>query len=384
MTSPENHVALIIERMDIALGGAERSIHELAQALRRQGWQVDLLAATGPHSAPHTTILCPQASGQRVSFDHFGTALRQHLQTRSYDLVHSVLPFPFADVYQPRGGTYAETLVRHITSFPSAFTRAIKRATAFTNRRRTHLLAAERQLVHTPDGPHIAALSHYVARQFMAHYGCPEERITIIRNGVAPSSSNTGVEFKHGEPPVTLLFAAHNFRLKGLRECIDALALARHQADLKLLVAGHGPAQSYQSQVKRLGVGPSVHFLGPLSEITTLLPTCDVAILPTYYDPASRFILEALMSGKPVITSSFNGAIDHFQAPRHGLIVTSPRNIQGLAEAMVHLSCPKTRQAMHTAILQDRLADHIHIDRAARELIGLYEFIKSKKGRPSC
>ena len=90
------------------------------------------------------------------------------------------------------------------------------------------------------------------------------------------------------------------------------------------------------------------------------------------------------MGGKPVITSSFNGAIDHFQAPRHGLIVTSPRDIQGLAEAMVQLSLPKTRRAMHTAILQDRLADHIHIDRAAREMIDLYEFIKSKKGRASC
>jgi hypothetical protein len=38
-------IAIIIERANIALGGAERSVFELAAALKAHGLEVDILAA---------------------------------------------------------------------------------------------------------------------------------------------------------------------------------------------------------------------------------------------------------------------------------------------------------------------------------------------------
>ncbi len=229
-------IALIIERMDIQLGGAERSISELSTALMDQGLDITLLAAKGQASDTHNHVLC-EHSGKRTSHAVFAQALKKHLKTHAYDIVHTVLPFDFADIYQPRGGSYVETIVQSAASYHNPVVRKLKQATAFTNRRRQQWLTAERDLSSSPKGPTIAALSLYVANQFRHHYSTANDRIRIISNGV---NTQRSVESSSIEPfrqqvreqlglspdtnPVFFLFGAHNFRLKGLAPLIHAMA----------------------------------------------------------------------------------------------------------------------------------------------------------------
>ena len=128
--------------------------------------------------------LCQDTPGKRVTLAAFDTALRRHLAQTRYDVIHSVLPFEFADLYQPRGGTYAEAAIRNAASYSNPLIRAWKRATAGLNSRRKELLRAERRLCHGSDGPLVAALSCYVADQFQRHYGTPPGRIVLTLNGV--------------------------------------------------------------------------------------------------------------------------------------------------------------------------------------------------------
>ncbi|MHC4285491.1 MAG: glycosyltransferase family 4 protein [Planctomycetota bacterium] len=110
-------IAIIIERANIALGGAERSVFELAAALKTHGLEVDILAAKGQTNARSIRILCQDSHGKRARFLTFATALKRHLSENHYHLIHSVLPFDFADVYQPRGGTYIESILRNAVSY---------------------------------------------------------------------------------------------------------------------------------------------------------------------------------------------------------------------------------------------------------------------------
>ena len=162
-------VAIIIERADISLGGAERSVFELRAALSALGYTVDILAAKGETNARNIHILCQDTLGERVGYFTFAEALKKHLSQNDYYLIHSVLPFDFADVYQPRGGTYAESIVRNAASYENKLLESYKRLTAFANCRRTTLLRAERQLCKEPNGPVTVALSQYVAEQFKEH-----------------------------------------------------------------------------------------------------------------------------------------------------------------------------------------------------------------------
>jgi UDP-glucose:(heptosyl)LPS alpha-1,3-glucosyltransferase len=385
-------IALIIERMDIQLGGAERSISELSKALSDQGLDVTLLAAKGQSSDPQNRVLC-EPSGKRTSHAVFAQALKRHLKDHAYDIVHTVLPFDFADIYQPRGGSYAETIVQSAASYKNPVIRKLKQVTAFTNRRRQQWLTAERALSSGPKGPTIAALSLYVANQFKHHYGTADDRIKIIRNGV---NTHRHIESNSIEPfrqqvrerlglspdtnPVFFLFGAHNFRLKGLAPLIHALAISNEKNAI-LLIAGHGHQTDYRKLVEKYNLKNQVLFLGATLHIPDLLAACHAAVLPTFYDPASRFILEALAAQKPVITTRFNGACDLFEHNRHGLIIDSPINTDALASALNTLTQEQTRQTMVQAIKQDNLIEKVSIERVAHELIALYTEILNKKGQ---
>lgn len=400
-------IAIIAERADIALGGAERSVLELASALSSLGFEVDILAAKGLASAKryggteqtnakNIHILCQDSPGKRAGFFSFEKKLKQHLSKNSYSLIHSVLPFDFADIYQPRGGAYAESIMRNAVSYQNKFLSSCKKLTAFANFRRTRLLQAERQLCKGPDGPVIIALSQYVAEQFKYHYAVNDKRIVVIPNGV---KINKQIDTKQAEGlhtqilaqlglkkannPVFFLFAAHNFRLKGLSSAIRALKYKMGKYSLMrkayLIVVGSDRAHKYIRLARKLGVEKQILFLGAVPHIQNILSVTDVAILPTFYDPCSRFTLEALSADKPVITTRFNGAIDLFTNNRHGKVIDEATNIPALAEAIGYFSDTNNIQKASQAIIADNIKENISINRVAKQLKSLYDSILETK-----
>ena len=446
----EMRIAIIIERANIGLGGAERSVFELAKAISKLCPKVDILAATGRANAENTHILCRDISGKRASYSTFERSLKRHLSENHYDIIHSVLPFDFADVYQPRGGTYAESILRNAASYQNKFIESYKKLTAFANFRRTILLRAERKLCQQPNGPKIIAISQYVAEQFKRHYAVSDERIELIPNGikihtaidtepavkprlapapVAGAASATGAEanaprsfdfaqdrFTRGfdrlrsqilaqlgqhtrnegrgtkdetqrsrDEPVLFLFVANNFRLKGLSVLIKAMHLAASQGTPRpffIIVAGNGKMRKYLRLAKKLDpitAERKIYFLGHVMHIQNVLSISDVAVLPTFYDPCSRYILEALAAGVPVITTSFNGATDLFVDNRHGKVIDTPENVPALAEAIRYFTITENIQAASRAIAADNLKEKISISRVAKQLMDVYEKIQKSK-----
>jgi len=383
-------VALVIERADIELGGAERSLFELSTALKSAGCEVEILAAKGSTKAKNVRFLCSNLPGKRTPLPAFVKALRRYISENSFDIVHSFLPVDFCDVYQSRGGAYPEAAARNAASYPNRFVRYCKNATTFLNFQRAELARSEARICADPAGPAVAALSDYVARQFKDHYNLYNDRIALIRNGVLtdrtadPRDADklradilNRLSLKEADQPVLLLFAAHNFRLKGLGPLIKAMQMTASSSDRTayLVVAGAGKPEKYKRLAAKLNVDKKILFLGPLRKIETALVVCDVAVLPTFYDPSSRFILEALAADKPVITTRFNGATDLFTNHRHGRIVDIPQNIPALAEAISHFTDTDNINKAAAAIIKDNLREQISIRRVARELIALYHAI---------
>ena len=389
-------IAIIIERVNITLGGAERSVSELADALSALGLEVHILAAKGQTNSENIHILCGDITGKRVSYSTFANTLTKHLSENYYDLIHSVLPFDFADVYQPRGGTYAETVLRNIASYQNKPIEAYKRLTAFTNFRRSTLLRAERRLATRSSGPVIAALSEYVAEQFKQHYGTNNKRIVVINNGVKTDKQVNKeqaekfrtkifaqLSLKESDEPILFLFVANNFRLKGLAPLLKAMSRAtdnNRERKNYLIVVGNGKVQKYRHMTKNLNIQNRVVFLGYIENIQDVLSIIDVAILPTFYDPSSRYILEALAAGKPVITTKFNGATDLFVNNRHGKVINAPENTTALTEAIIYFTNPNNIQKTSQAIAEDNIIANISIDRVAKQLVSIYENILQKKG----
>jgi glycosyltransferase involved in cell wall biosynthesis len=120
--------------------------------------------------------------------------------------------------------------------------------------------------------------------------------------------------------------------------------------------------------------------MGPVREIQSLLSAADVAVLPTFYDPSSRFILEAIAAEKPVITTRFNGAADLFVDNRHGKVIDTPEETGKLAEALTYYTNTDNIQKASQAIAADNLKEEISITRVAKQLTSLYETILERRG----
>jgi UDP-glucose:(heptosyl)LPS alpha-1,3-glucosyltransferase len=388
-------VAVITERADISLGGAERSAFELTSELNQLGIDTTLLAATGSADCPNIKILCPDRR-KRTTLNTFSKALTEHFQDNHYDIIHSTLPLTFANVYQPRGGAYPEAILRNIASYDDPLTRCCKKLTHRTNFRRTALLKAEQILCDKDNPTIIAALSEYVKTQFRNHYDLPETRIIVVPNAVKSDTQidkNEIATLKNrlfallglhaSSEPSILLFAANNFRLKGLTPLIKSLALLhKRQASIPvyLAVVGSDKTLQYKHLAAKSGVENRIAFLGPLTNIQNALSLATAAVLPTYYDPCSRFILEALAAAKPVITTKFNGAAERFTDDRHGRIIDNPDNIEELTDAIAHYANPANAKTASDAILEDNLKDKMSITDHAKQLIKTYESILEKTG----
>ena len=124
------------------------------------------------------------------------------------------------------------------------------------------------------------------------------------------------------------LFAGHNFALKGLEPLLEALATAAARIPRAspstfwfAAAAIRLPTAAWPS---RLGLGETVHFLGFYPDVQDCYWSSDFFVQPTYYDPCSLVVLEALACGLPVITTANNGASEMMENGREGFILSKP------------------------------------------------------------
>ncbi len=387
-------IAIIIERGDVGLGGAERSMNELAEALGVIGYDTHILAAKGKQSAQNVHILCADVPGKRTSYRVFAKALKKHTEENHYDIIHSVLPFDFADIYQPRSGTFAESIIRKAATYRFAILQSLKRNTAFLNFRRTVWFNAERRLAEAQTGPIVVAISNYVAGQFRTHYHIAESRMVVIPNGIKPTAKldKSRVDSLRTKllnqlrsdksNAVLFLFVGHDFKRKGLDCLVEAIGELQKNDNntlARLLVAGRADSTACRKLASKLGVEEKILFLGDVSNTQELISAADVAVLPTFDDPCSRFILEALAAGKPVITTKFNGATDLFTENRHGEVIDDPRDISALSDALRYFTNRDNLNRAANAIISDNLKQNVSVARVAQQLKTLYDKILEKR-----
>src|SRR4029077_5270890 len=93
---------------------------------------------------------------------------------------------------------------------------------------------------------------------------------------------------------------------------------------IHLLVCGGGRVASYKRLASALGLADTVHFLGFHPDIRECYASSDFFVLPTYYDPCSLVVLEALAWGRPAFLTRSNGAGELITDGRQGYVLSSP------------------------------------------------------------
>lgn len=385
-------IAIVQEHVDPRRGGAESSTLEMARALARLGVDVNILCAGGdstPHVVDNVTFLPVRVSRglKAVRTYRYVQGVLRACRRERFDIVHAITPVLCANVYQPRGGLFPETVERSTAMERSPVLRFFRRLGRDLNIRQRFLMRIERTLLERrADRVVVAALSAYVARQVRRWTTFPADRVHLVFNGVeldaagpASVAARRAARDALGLPPdqPAVLFAAHNFRLKGLNELLAAVAHARRSAGEHprlaggaILVAGRDRTAAPARRAARLGIADAVRFLGPAA-MPPLYAAADVLAHPTWYDPCSRVVLEALARGLPTVTTRWNGAAELIEANRHGVAIDEPSDIGALAAALEAALSPTTSAACRADA--ERVAARVSVDRHARELLALYE-----------
>lgn len=368
-------VAIVQEHLDPRRGGAESSVLELTHHLRGLGFDPvpvtasPLDAVDGISAARQVQVV----RGKTARTRRFLEVVHDRLRAASeFDVVLAVTPCRCADVYQPRGGTYDETIERTLDLTASLPLRWLKRAARRFNRRQQFLRGVERELLSRPDPPVVACVSDYVRRQVAARFPGAAARARVIFNGVdaEPIAADVAAQLRAEwrgrldarQRPV-VLFVAHNFRLKGLAALIEAAAVARsHGEPWSVVVAGRDRAAPFRRLALRCGVAGDVRFVGSDADMPGLYAACDVLAHPTWYDPCSRVVLEALVHGVPVVTTRLNGAAEVI-SPQRGRVIESPRDVAALATAVG--DCARAHRPPVDAGLRRQLSMRRHAEEMA-------------------
>jgi UDP-glucose:(heptosyl)LPS alpha-1,3-glucosyltransferase len=228
----------------------------------------------------------------------------------------------------------------------------------------------------------IIAISGMVKQDMMHWYQIPEEKITVVYNGVDiehfhPRNRQYREEIRKrhgiGGDERVILFVSNNFRMKGLGFLIKASAKIekKDHPPFKLLILGRDHQDSYLRLAREKGIFEEVVFAGSTNEPEKYYGASDFLVHPTFYDACSLTVLEALASGLPVITTQSNGASGIITQGQEGFVISDPRDDQVLVEKIsFFLDREKVERA---SIAARQLAESYSLERNWREMKNVFE-----------
>jgi len=311
-------------------GGLARHVRKLAEALARQGVQVDVLTRGMREGLPAARVGVSASAGVGVhrvpepgwprELDRFvawvdrmnedmlaaGEALAEE---NAYELVHGhdwLVAHASAALADRLGAPYVTTI--HATEHG-------RHQGWVGEPPQSHIHGVERWMAQRAE--RVIVCSYYMRGHVADIFEIDERRIAVIPNGIDPNDLRTAGDLQalRGE------FAAPHEKLvllvgrlvyeKGFQLALDALpGVIAEVGNVRFLVAGSGTHErALKEQARRLGLCEHGSFLGWIGDdvLHSLYRIADLCVVPSIYEPFGLVALEAMASGCPCIVADTGG-----------------------------------------------------------------------------
>lgn len=127
---------------------------------------------------------------------------------------------------------------------------------------------------------------------------------------------------------------------KGVREYVEAARIVRsHFSDVSFQLAGYldeNPSGITNDELQTWVNKGDIQYLGEVKSVQSILKSCRFFVLPSYREGTPRSTLEALATGRPIITTDVPGCRETVIHKKNGLLVPV-KNYVALANAMMKL-----------------------------------------------
>lgn len=337
LTSNIQHLLFLVVRIlhissARALGGGERHLADLANALATRGH--DVYVALAPQSPlreklsmlPARNILqLPLRNALDVPS---ARELVRLVRKAKIEIVHAHMArdYPLCS-YAARRNRGARLIITRHVLFP------LNRLHVFTLSRVARVIA----------------VSHGVARSLKSQRIFPDNKISVIHNGIdtgrfdGESRGPDREEFRRGLPrhePNRLLVGTIGElkELKGHEEFLRAAAIvAQRFPTADFVIAGEDFSRTGEARalverlITELGLQTRVHLTGWLDDVAPLLGALDLFVSASRTESFGLAIVEAMASGLTVVATATEGARETVEDGVSGLLVPV-----GDAEALAH------------------------------------------------
>lgn len=319
-------------------GGAESYLTRLGAGVRASGHQTRLVTTDAWPEDEWPSGMVTRIPGRTPT--QFADEFEAIRTTLGCDAIMSLERVWQCDVYRAGDGVHRAWLARR-----AHYDSVLRKIRGIFNRKNRGILRLEESLFSHGGASRVIVNSQMVKREIVQLYGCPEELIDVVRNGLpfeefrfTPEARRQSREALGLAPDATaVLFVGSGWERKGLRFAMKAVENCA-DARMQLLVAGRGARAKYRS--------PKLRFLGLVSDLPGLYAAADIFLLPTIYDPFSNACLEAMATGLPVITTNGNGFSEVIEEGLDGSVIEEPDDIGALTAALGFWSNEKRREQL--------------------------------------
>jgi glycosyltransferase involved in cell wall biosynthesis len=187
----------------------------------------------------------------------------------------------------------------------------------------------------------VIAVSECTKRDAIRFYGIPEEKITVIYEGVNPRfrpaspEAIAAVRARYNLPEHFILYVGTIEPRKNLTALLEAFhhLLATH--DLRLVFVGKKGwlYEGFFRRLRELGLEDRVIFTGyvPDEDLPAIYSVADLFVFPSLYEGFGLPVLEAMACGVPVICSNTSSLPE---VAGDAALLVDPTDVRALAGAM--------------------------------------------------
>ena len=177
----------------------------------------------------------------------------------------------------------------------------------------------------------VAAVADHCKKHLLSK-GVPAEKIRVIHNGIedrnemdAQKREEIRQEWGIKDDEVLLGLASRLDPVKGLGYLLDAFVRVSQEHDkVKLVLIGTGTLeQELKNKVEKYNLGDRVVFTGFRSDVADCLHAIDIFMLPSLAEYHSIGLLEAMRSGKAIISTDVGGNTESVRNDKEAIVIPS-------------------------------------------------------------
>ncbi len=310
-------------------GGLERNFIRITEECLKRGHSITIFTMAWNGDMP-AALNCGECKIVKVPFkgvsnharcSYYVSNLKKELDGSDFDLIVGFNRMPGLDLYYCADVCFkADIRKRH--SFLYRFTPRCMVYSAF-----------EKAIFSSESSTRILALSSIQQKIYQTEYDTRDERFYPIPAGIDKERIRSSVsteqrkeirrELNVADDENMLLMIGSDFRRKGVDRSVKAVASLSEnlKSKTKLFIIGKGKPEGLIEFAERCGIKESIIFTGAVDNVQKYLSASDLLLHPAISENTGNAIVEALISGTPVLTTSNCGYAFHVEAAEAGKVI---------------------------------------------------------------